>query len=358
MLENQVRFNDARSDSSFDSDTEEDKNEEKKEDAIPPPPVFYKVIHRIRCDDNMNHRHDERLSVDVPVSSISSSGTKGGISARNEILNLNAYLRRWPALTFYVIQDHDCERTVKSRASHILSTRPAETMVILSPILTKAFEEVAEFKIYEDEDGDRINEFKAPYHFLFHHHQKLTSLAETEPYGSALPPLLGYLKDNYEEEYEDAREMFRQGYVNSRHFFKLFKPNQMVLVRKGSDDLAAFVLHSYVRIKKSNDKEKILFDGWSWSYNGTEFLRTQWEKTIDPRTVPTEKTLIADLGIHPVDFARAEDVEKLTARGKTFWSMRGHVYSCYTGWDQSYSRHFVSWRSFRRFEKAANAPDI
>ncbi|KAF6811844.1 hypothetical protein CMUS01_13183 [Colletotrichum musicola] len=344
MLESQIRFNDAGNDPNFDRDTEAKKKEEEKREVFPPALVFYKVIHRIICEEGRNHDHNGQLSVDVPTPNISSSGTKGEISAQSQILNINVYCRNWPALSFYVIRDHDCQVTVNSRVSHIPSACPSERMVILSPLLLKAFEEVAEFQLYEDDTGERMNQFNAPYQFLFHHHEKLTLLAEKEPYKSVLSPLLGYLKDTFEDEYEEAREMFRQGYVNARHFFRLFKPNQMVLVRKSSEDISAFILKSYVRAEVTKDKEKIIFEGWAWTYNGIELLRAPWRKTIDPKSVSTERTLISDLGIHPVHFARAEDVEKLTNRGRKFWEMRGQVYTCYTGWDHTYSRHFTAAR--------------
>ncbi|TKW51648.1 ATPase family AAA domain-containing protein 3 [Colletotrichum tanaceti] len=147
----------------------------------------------------------------------------------------------------------------------------------------------------------------------------LAASEKQETYAAVLSPLLEFLKDNYEQAYQEAEDMFHEGYVNALHLDKLFKPNQMVTNCKNPEALEAF---------GKMQMNKIYFYGWTWQYNGTDLSRSRSFSKMD--LVSEGKTKISDLNIHPTEFAQDENTKRLTSRGKKFWDMKGQVYTSYT----------------------------
>ncbi|OBR14150.1 AAA family ATPase [Colletotrichum higginsianum IMI 349063] len=342
MLENQIRYNAADSSSSSGSDSEDD------QESVGPPVPRCRVVHRIFCTNSL-HAHDGDMYEDEPRRASASSNGDSGLEAQVEIINLRAYLSSHPEVCFVVIKEHNCALDARSAAIRVwtsgksgVTSERSERLRIVSPLIQKALAQVAEFQIY-DEPGDREfdepTEMDAPYLFLFHHRAQLAALAKQETYTAVLSPLLEFLKDNYEQEYQEAEDMFRQGYVNALHLDKLFKPNQMVINCKNPEALEAFILKKYTTVEKN----KICFRGWTWQYNGTDLSRTNYHSKMD--LVSEEKTRISDLNIHPTEFARDENIKRLTSRGMKFWDMKGQVYTSYTGWDKG-REHYYSGARF------------
>ncbi|TQN66206.1 ATPase family AAA domain-containing protein 3B [Colletotrichum shisoi] len=346
MLENQIRYSAADSSSSSGSDSEDD------HESVGPPVPRCRVIHRIFCTNSL-HAHDGDMYEDEPRRASASSNGDSGLEAQVEIINLRAYLSSHPEVCFVVIKEHNCALDARSAAIRVwtsgksgVTSERSERLRIVSPLIQKALAQVAEFQIY-DEPGDREfdepTEMDAPYLFLFHHRAQLAALAKQETYTAVLSPLLEFLKDNYEQEYREAEDMFRQGYVNALHLDKLFKPNQMVINCRNLEALEAFVLKKYTTVEKN----KIYFRGWTWQYNGTDLSRTNCHSKMD--LVSEEKARISDLNIHPTEFARDENIKRLTSRGMKFWDMKGQVYTSYTGWDKGREHYYVATQSGARF---------
>ncbi|KAG7118897.1 ATPase family AAA domain-containing protein 3B like [Verticillium longisporum] len=148
-----------------------------------------------------------------------------------------------------------------------------------------------------------------------------------------------WLKGDYGQDYEEADELLTHGYITAKHITKLYKPNHMVLSRQARGALEAYVLGKFPEI----DKDAMAFQGWSWQYDGTELSRKEWSDTMN-RVAEEERIAIADLSIHPIEFARGSDIETLDTRGRQFWDLRKQVYKCYTGWDKSRSNNYVDAR--------------
>ncbi|KAK1701989.1 hypothetical protein BDP67DRAFT_538946 [Colletotrichum lupini] len=334
MLERQLRF---RAADSSGSDSDSDSQDEKV--AVGPPPRF-QTVHRVFCTARF-HDHDGTLYEDEPVTrKIRFPGDNGWLEAQKEIINLDTWLNKRPSLCFIVIKEHRCAQdqradTQRHRIRNYigLPSGRLERLKVVSPVLQKALKQVAKFQVYrKSEQDDFATEMEAPYLFLFHHRKKLAALAETETYQEVILPLMKFLKESYEAEYTEAEEMFLQGQINAYHIHKLFKPNQMLLIKKKGEPQVAFVLEDYSMMAQ----EEISLHGWSWHYNGNDLHRVPKSGRIG--FVPEEKMNICDLVVHPIEFAREEDIKTLTQRGNKFWSMRGQVYICYTGWDKA-SRH-------------------
>ncbi|KAK1545978.1 hypothetical protein CPAR01_03480 [Colletotrichum paranaense] len=340
ILESQAKCRD------IDRPESDSDSESQGEEVAVSHPLGYQVVHRIFCTAKL-HQHDGILCENEPVSRKSNiSGDTRWLHAEKVILNLDTWLSKRPSLCFIVIKEHRCAQdqraeTQISRVRNHAGTPSVrlERLRIVSPLLQKALKQVAEFQLYRSSEQDEfVTEMEAPYLFLFHHRKKLAALAETGTYHEVILPLKRFLEERYEAEYVEAEEMFLQGYVNAYHALKLFKPNQMLLVKKKGEPKVAFVLNSCSLARK----DEIILLGWKWYYNGHNLQRASETESLG--AISEEKTKICDLVIHPIEFAREEDAKTLAQRGKRFWSMRDQVYICYTGWDKGSKHQYASAR--------------
>lgn len=306
-----------------------------------------KVLHKIHCG-KLSHAHDDSYYEDKPTFKDRQSKNEAKLTGEKFVHNLDDYLDLHPNICFLVVNEHVC-----TNYFHPFGGPPGgmdhrqkpgssiEKLRIIAPLLQRALLQVAEYHPVPsgifggDMDFLRTHGMFAPYPFLFHHHKKLVQLSLDEKYTGALRPLLEFLDSNYGKDYEEANSLFEKGFTTAHHLSKLFKPSQMVVGRQESGILEAHVLswcHARVR-------DTIALSGWSWLYDGNELRRSPWAQTIEG--VPDERMRIADLKVHPVDFARTEDIRHLETRGGKFWSMRDQTYICYTGWDKARQYHYV-----------------
>lgn len=337
MLEAELRYQEAGSD---DSATESD-FEEDTVPGVPAAPCF-QTVHRIYCTIQ-SHNHDGSFSEDEPVAKKKSASTlTTKLEAGKKIQGLESYLSKHPEFCFVVIKEHTCVKDSVPDMPHWRSAgieKPAqrlERLAILSPLLRKALDQIAQYTpesshdIFEDGLG-----MDAPYPFLFHHRERLAELANDKIYEPVLSPLLGFLNDSYKNEYDEASMLFDQGVVNARQLPKLFQPNQLVILNT-SDNFNAYVIDEPPQISKEN----MHFTGWSYSYIEADLQQKRWNTTVS--SVGNEKVKISSLKVYPSKFARKEDLEQLTRRGQAFWGMKGQHYTCYTGWDHRHEHYYVS----------------
>lgn len=302
-----------------------------------------KVIHRVLCR-NRSHQHDCVYYEDKPTYGNRQSGGGGKLMGNSMIHSLDSHLAKYSNLSFIIVKDHVCTTFVQQQAHADEQNRQRalapsrERLQIVAPLLQEALLQVAEYDPIQR--GGNIDSLKdegmdAPYPFLFHHHKKLVELAQHETYEGVLSPLLEFLATNYGKEYDEATSLFNEGVVTGHHLTKLFKPNQMVISRQESNALRAYILYRC----HSPARRKVLLEGWSWKSDGNQLNRHSWSREING--VLDERMRISDLGVHPAEFARAEDVTILEKRGRQFWNMRDQAYICYTGWDKARKYHYV-----------------
>ncbi|CRK09956.1 hypothetical protein BN1723_009104 [Verticillium longisporum] len=252
------------------------------------------------------HSHSGFIFEDEPKT-LTDVNTGIMLSGKAKIANLESYLVKRPDICLVVFKRHDCissEKTLKTDKASKLNERD-EWLKVTSPMLVKALKQVAEFQCLK---GQKPTQGRS-------------------------------MNGDYGQDYEEADELLTHGYITAKHITKLYKPNHMVLSRQARGALEAYVLGKFPEI----DKDAMAFQGWSWQYDGTELSRKEWSDTMN-RVAEEERIAIADLSIHPIEFARGSDIETLDTRGRQFWDLRKQVYKCYTGWDKSRSNNYVDAR--------------
>ncbi|KAK5265291.1 hypothetical protein LTR96_009193 [Exophiala xenobiotica] len=162
---------------------------------------------------------------------------------------------------------------------------------------------------------------------------------ESSPNKEIQDPLLTFLANNYQAEYDDARKIFSQGLVSSLHLGKLFRPNQIIIARNAETQAVRGGVLSLCTSLETGD---ILLRGWGWKYDGAQLTRTHWKGYVG--ALSDEPSPILDLTIYPLDFATEEQKEFLALRGKQFWNTRGQTYVSYKGWDAHRKRYYTGER--------------
>ncbi|KAF9764611.1 hypothetical protein IL306_002780 [Fusarium sp. DS 682] len=311
----------------------------------------WQILHRIFCYEDRHHHIDTIFEDQPTLTNDGMHGTKI-LLGQVPITNLSGYLTQRPSICFIVFKEHKCPSggQLKHQGKRLASQR-LERLRIVSPILAKALEKVAEFSPWYqslnpvpshmmEEMDDVAREMDAPYDFLFHHRRQLAALGtEDTTYSAILTPLREYLEQNYEKEYEAAEALFQKDIVTPLHMGKLFKPNQMVIVQNGNPpSFRAYVLIT----NPSKEKDKLSFKGWSWEYNGAELRRKSWKGTM--ALLPDEETVITELPIHPADFAKENALRRVKARGKEFWNLKDRQFSTYSGFDWNREQFYAGTR--------------
>lgn len=299
--------------------------------------IMGKSLHRISCV-RQGHHHDGFYYEDRPAYKIHDKEDEGKLMGKKFVRSVEKYLHMHPNICFLVIKDHVC--TSHSRDGYGESRRGPEPdqLRIVAPLLQRALLEVAEYNPSppgQTSDYLRYHGLLAPYHFLFHHYQKLIQLSMEKTYEDVLKPLLEFLDENYSQEYEEAISLFGRGLVTAHSIPKLYKPNQMVISQRKSDAFGAYIVSNI----HSPANGQIQLSGWSWGYDGNDLARLPWVKMID--NLPEEQTQITNLLVYPAEFASSEDLKALEERGRRFWSMKSQTYICYTGWDRARQYHYV-----------------
>ncbi|KAI0126176.1 hypothetical protein BJ170DRAFT_462939 [Xylariales sp. AK1849] len=344
-----------------DGQESDEKDEDSLEQPEKPDTPRFQVLHRVFCG-TASHNHDAAIYEDIPITTRQTQGLLAGeelLRGKVEITDVEGYLRRHPAIHFVVFKEHRCNQTptftsswiirrgLESGPDHFNGTREAistrqERMQIVSPLLKKAINTIAEFKpdyIVFYGPVDDSTEMEAPYNFLFHHRRKLRQLADdSELYRPSLDVLLGYLQENFEQEYLEAERLFEKGVVPETHIERLFRPNQVV-VTKDQEVQIALSLNEWP-VKKFNHLQ---FSGWRWYYNGRHLRRQPWFGKMELGFLDDKE--IRELAICPIDFVQEDSVKGLKERGKQFWSMRSQRLVSYDGWDHHHD-YFYSKERF------------
>ncbi|CRK09940.1 hypothetical protein BN1723_009099 [Verticillium longisporum] len=277
----------------------------------PPPRVH--TLHQIHCPHNL-HPHDTFTYEDEPKTMTDANTGFTMLAGKIKVSNMEAFLSKHPDICFIVFKEYDCApfqsaSSTQAPRRHVYATERHEWLKLVSPVLQRALKQVAEFPSGPGKSSGSESDYQrmeAPYLFLFHHRQKLESLAESSlAYRSVLMPLLSFIEDNYGQENKEADELMKDGCITAEHITKLFKPNHVVISRRAGGTLEACVLDSYAEV----EKDRVDFGGWSWQYDGNELFRKFWTGKMN--RVAEGRTPIADLPIHPIKFARAADIEAL-----------------------------------------------
>ncbi|KAF5011009.1 hypothetical protein FDECE_2879 [Fusarium decemcellulare] len=176
---------------------------------------------------------------------------------------------------------------------------------------------------------DREQNMVAPYLHFYHVRQLLRNPAIptlSEHQSQHMSLLLDYLDDQFGDEYEEAEMLFVEGYVNKKHFHKLFGPRE-VLVTTQDDYLTAMVA-KYPPLPGS---DSIRLECETWEFDGrfskhTKNITISWPKSASE----VDKIPIQSLTAFPLRFDRTGLEERLRRRGEFFWQLRERRFVNYT----------------------------
>lgn len=308
--------------------------------------IRMQTLHRIWCNTR-GHYHGGTLFEDEPRDHRVKS-SQGGFRSNSQILrgqkpiyDLDGYIVSNPDIAFIVVKEHECSGVDSlqnfDRSGIAVSARK-ETLRIISRPLKDAIAECENNK--SDLPTIENVEFMvmdSPYPRLYHNRTRLTKLAEDvdEETQEHINVLQDFLEHNYGPEYAEADEQFRNGSVSKRHLSKLFKPDEIILRDVKGAITTAVVLNWPKETEKCTD-----FKAWEWGFDGRRLYREHTNVSLEitaKGTIP-----ITQLEYYPLSYASEDMRERLTHRGKRFWTMRNKYVGSYSGWDAHRDHFHVS----------------
>ncbi|KAI3320472.1 hypothetical protein HD806DRAFT_234015 [Xylariaceae sp. AK1471] len=313
------------------------------------------TVHRVFCASR-THNHDAMVYDDLPqVQSKEFHNSAFGdeiLCGQQEIRNEVIYLQEHVDISFLIIKEHICTPESKfsnlenRAAEHPLSfsatkygaSSRMERMRIVSPVLQRALQSVAEckpdFVTFGGRKVDEI-EMEAPYAFLYHHRKKINDLSKSDPVsGAHIMPLLQFLDIYYGDEYKKADEDIAKGTVTNSTIGFIFKPNQIVVSTK-KELPGAYILNEWP-LKK---QDKLWISCWMWAYNGHKAFRTHTVQSVEASLL--DELPIRELKMYPIEYAKRELYDQLESRGKKFWNLRNKQLFAYSGFDAHGDHEYV-----------------
>jgi hypothetical protein len=298
----------------------------------------YEVFHMVLCDNYLYYRDVPRMFKD--------DSRFDHLRGRIEVENMGKYLDKHSATAFAVVHEYSCGKFRQSghagvgykSGKLIEDTPPAEeedTMHISmgqkvrSAIQTIIKAHPEQFKGFDPKKLPHY--FRRPFLFFYIHNKniaKLCDMCHLDTWArSAVRLLCEWFEDNYRADWDEADELLARGKVNSKHYSKLFRPNE-ILLRKSNNGLGdAIKTMEY----PWEDKDDYVMDAFEWKFNGlfgkTEIKISLKMEGISDRT--GGEMDITSLPIYPLRFAEDDVYERLKARGEKLWKCRTKSLVCY-----------------------------
>jgi hypothetical protein len=311
-------------------------------DKQPVAQARYQVLYRVFCG-NASHFHDLQVYEDEPALTVKQWSREEFVSGKDRISDIKVYLRNNPEVKFIIFKESICipewdkpkPRTHDKwfinaknfdRQTKRISHRN-ERLKITCPVLQEAVEQVATGMI-DWVDFGSSQEMDAPYHFFFHHREKLRELGKTtSKYEETITMLLNYLEESFSVEYSEADELMQRRIMSESHIEKLYKTGQLVVTKEG-EQIPIKCLDEWPR----RELNFMRFSGWSWTYDGRRLQREKWFKGVEIN-MSTPKD-IQKLPIYPLEFLDDDARSKLEETGRKFWALRLQRLVTYNGWDK------------------------
>ena len=196
--------------------------------------------------------------------------------------------------------------------------------LLLSPKLHRAMDTLQISYPLEFSHWEAEKNLTHPYLQLWHCKDLLEDAAK-ELTSTDLPQVIAlrtFLEETVSDEWDEARDMFNNGFVNHRHWTKLFRPHAPIVTLLGNEP-RAFICTEVSRISEN----KINLQCWSWEFDG-HFFRQSFSIDVD---WPNQFVLIqiTSLSHYPLRFNTSDLTNRLRKRGTTFWSCRQRNYISY-----------------------------
>ena len=320
------------------------------------------VLHQVICS-NTKHQHDRALYLDQPkfIERKTRDRQLRALQGNDSVLDLEAYLKENPDISFVVLKSHVCE--VSSHISRLSGANKRdlpcscrncvnrilldglsnfepqqEQLRIVSQSLKTSLKRLGRSRtdgLVVGSEGDPY--MYAPYLYLYHHRQEMVDVLKTgnDEESEHLQLLKDFIDLNYGEEYKEADNLFKSGMVSEKHLPKLFKPNQVVVSIEDGEPVA-HVLHCWPFWHNGN----LHMRSWSWEFNGHNLQRVASQNQLKYET--DDNVPVTKLPFFPIDFASKETIQTVVNRGQKFWTMREGYFASYSGWDSHRDQFYVS----------------
>lgn len=148
-LETQLSYLRAGDDLASMSEGEDEVEKEKAGEVLP----YSQTLHQILCT-NPWHKHHNAIFEDEPSYGFNRASDGDDLTGKVPIYNLNAYLAQHSSICFIIFKEHNCA-TVRNKSSldwdlgnpECTASERLEKLQIVSPMLQKALETVAQFRL-------------------------------------------------------------------------------------------------------------------------------------------------------------------------------------------------------------------
>lgn len=328
-------------------DTVEGSCEEASSEMRPNPKTQYLrilVVHIVHCGGSGAHvEHEDRLTyLDRPR--LFAGDHKASIlKGERKIEDLDEYMEQHEEFSVLVRRYYSCQAHL--RAVDDLFQRlqlPHQNVTVTSKIRPYLFSlaqnseeamwEFEEMKIVSGSLTRTLSNFgmgyttmmKAPY-VPFYHRRQIVGDFLRSPKGShdkELKSLASYIDYECGDNFDEADDLFSKGLVSFKHFDKLFKSDDIVVMEVKGQQQA----YACTRVM-SNDINEFSMDCMSWIFDGNfrqkhETFSAEWPENADIMR-------IQDLKVFPLRFVKDGTREHLKERGIKFWGFRTRKYVGY-----------------------------
>jgi hypothetical protein len=297
----------------------------------------YQILHGIRC---LSRRHDHAFrtlppTVPLVMERKSSSSRRRRVHLQDEgtIVNPEILHRKRSPISFFVLRIYTCpdadnlqESTYRKKTQTLKLESDEECLAYMSSFLLEGLQNCARCE-FEERDtliSLSVPKLLSPYCFIYQHRSRLDAYARgnTGAMQQDVSNLLEYFQAAFGESYNVADDLVARGMTSNAHFWKLFQPNSLILLKETNQ---VYVLSSWPQLRGDH----LALKCWSWAYDGTGVFRqtTSLEVTCEG----SEPKLITDLDCYPIQFADTANQELIRNRGRKFWDLKDPGLVSYTG---------------------------
>lgn len=338
----------------------------------------FKIIHQVDCSGlSPAHSSHPETAFFLDTPKLFKHDTKAhALRGRSPILDPLSYHKTNSGVIFVIYRTYSCEAyhsQLMERLQGVPSARDHVGLFVLGEDAEPAFPEREHMEITSDglrktitsvqrrkqgygdaspDAWDTEHNMLAPY-LYFYHIRDILRAAQSDPsleFRHEIGILLGYLDENFGQEYNEADDLFKDSWVARNHIHKLFGPNQVLVMWEHGQPVTVLTKncplpHSY----------PIKIECHQWSFDG-RFAKTDgilavcWPRG-ESRT-KLAKIPISSLFAYPLRMASVKIQSAVLERGKIFWSCRkrrfvSYVVSGRSSITQMNGRYMIDMNAYR-----------
>lgn len=318
----------------------------------------YEIHHSVECDEDAHRKGNYGVFRDQPAL-YAGDDADAHLQGKDEIKNPRRYLDANKSIVFVVEREYIC-RHYQGQLDNERNKGLIDRFDRLKRDGPKANANLETIKITNTDLLDLLNglvlgnremfpnyqlfdtEIPAPYLFFYHHRKFLEEQAndKEDPRKRLLEPLLAFVKETYQAEWDEADALFANGETTHKHITKLYRPGDIVVSRR-EGKLIGYEVAQWPRSFGPGGGASVactnfMFHGYffksAYSLGATPPLKDRLTNSAFP---------INKLDTYPLRFCAPDTKEELIRRGKRFWSVRNRSFVSYSGWDFDGEERFV-----------------